>query len=63
MSKFENIINQALNDSKNNFFNKYKVSAKNIQLIRKAKKKNKTIKKTKRKKINSNNNYKSLLGS
>ena len=36
MSKFENIINQALNDSKNNFFNKYKVSSKNVNLIREA---------------------------
>ena len=75
MSKFENIINQALNDSKNNFFNKYKVSSKNVNLIREAadiKKKYgrkitkaKAIKKGyKRKKfVSTSNNYKSLLGS
>jgi len=75
MSKFENIINQALNDSKNNFFNKYKVSSKNVNLIREAadiKKKygRKTTKAQaikkgyKRKKfVSTNNNYKSLLGS
>ena len=34
--KFENIINQALKDSKNTFFTKYKVSPKNINLIREA---------------------------
>jgi len=75
MSKFENIINQALNNSKNNFFNKYKVSSKNVNLIREAadiKKKygRKTTKAQaikkgyKRKKfVSTNNNYKSLLGS
>ena len=75
MSKFENIINQALNDSKNNFFNKYKVSSKNVNLIKEAadiKKKygRKTTKAQaikkgyKRKKfVSTNNNYKSLLGS
>ena len=75
MSKFENIINQALNDSINNFFNKYKVSSKNVNLIREAadiKKKygRKTTKAQaikkgyKRKKfVSTNNNYKSLLGS
>ena len=75
MSKFEKIINKALKDSKNTFFNKYKVSPKNVQLIREAsdiKKKygrNTTIaaaikKGYKRKKfVSSNNNYKSLLGS
>ena len=75
MSKFENIINQALNDSKNNFFNKYKVSYKNVNLIKEAadiKKKygRKTTKAQaikkgyKRKKfVSTNNNYKSLLGS
>jgi hypothetical protein len=74
-SKFENIINKALKDSKNTFFTKYKVSPKNVQLIREAsdiKKKygrNTTraaaIKKGyKRKKfVSTNNNYKSLLGS
>jgi len=73
--KFENIINQALKDSKNTFFTKYKVSPKNINLIREAsdiakKYGRKTtraeaIKKGyKRKKfVSINNNYKSLLGS
>ena len=73
--KFEDIINQALKDSKNTFFTKYKVSPKNVNLIREAsdiKKKygrNTTkaqaIKKGyKRKKfVSTNNNYKSLLGS
>ena len=73
--KFEDIINQALKDSKNTFFTKYKVSPKNVNLIREAsdiKKKygrNTTkaqaIKKGyKRKKfVSTNNNYKTLLGS
>ena len=75
MGKFEDIINKALKDSKNTFFTKYKVSPKNVNLIREAsdiKKKygRKTtraeaIKKGyKRKKfVSTNNNYKSLLGS
>tara|TARA_R100001480_G_scaffold53018_1_gene66263 strand:- start:320 stop:547 length:228 start_codon:yes stop_codon:yes gene_type:complete len=75
MSKFENIINQAIKDSKNTFFNKYKVSSKNVNLIREAADiKKKYGKKTtmaqaikkgyKRKKfVSTSNNYKSLLGS
>ena len=75
MGKFEDIINKAIKDPKNTFFTKYKVSPKNVQLIREAsdiKKKygrnttrTQAIKKGyKRKKfVSSNNNYKSLLGS
>ena len=75
MSRFEKIINKAIKDPKNTFFTKYKVSPKNVQLIREAsdiKKKygrnttrTQAIKKGyKRKKfVSSNNNYKSLLGS
>ena len=75
MGKFENIINKAIKDPKNTFFTKYKVSPKNVNLIREAfdisKKygRNTTraqaIKKGyKRKKfVSTNNNYKSLLGS
>ena len=75
MGKFEDIINKALKDPKNTFFTKYKVSPKNVQLIKEAsdisKKygrnttKAQAIKKGyKRKKfVSTNNNYKSLLGS
>ena len=75
MGKFEDIINKALKDPKNTFFTKYKVSPKNVQLIREASDISKkygrnttraaAIKKGyKRKKfVSSNNNYKSLLGS
>jgi hypothetical protein len=75
MSRFEKIINKAIKDPKNILFTKYKVSPKNVHLIKEAsdiKKKygrNTTraeaIKKGyKRKKfVSSNNNYKSLLGS
>tara|TARA_R110002167_G_scaffold12388_1_gene52606 strand:+ start:239 stop:466 length:228 start_codon:yes stop_codon:yes gene_type:complete len=75
MGKFENIINKAIKDPKNTFFTKYKVSPKNVNLIREAfdisKKygrnttKAQAIKKGyKRKKfVSTNNNYKSLLGS
>ena len=75
MGKFEDIINKAIKDPKNTFFTKYKVSPKNVQLIREASDISKkygrnttraaAIKKGyKRKKfVSSNNNYKSLLGS
>jgi hypothetical protein len=75
MGKFENIINKAIKDPKNTFFTKYKVSPKNVNLIREAydisKKygRNTTraqaIKKGYKKKkfVSTNNNYKSLLGS
>jgi hypothetical protein len=73
--KFEDIINQALKNSKNTFFTKYKVSPKNVNLIREAsdikKKYGRNTTKAqaikrgyKRKKfVSTNNNYKSLLGS
>ena len=75
MGKFEDIINQALKDKSNNIFNKYKISPKNVNLIREASDISKkygrnttraqAIKKGyKRKKfVSTNNNYKSLLGS
>ena len=75
MGKFENIINKAIKDPKNTFFTKYKVSPKNVNLIKEAsdisKKygrnttRDQAIKKGyKRKKfVSTNNNYKSLLGS
>jgi translation initiation factor 2 alpha subunit (eIF-2alpha) len=66
MGTFKNRINKALQDPKNVFFKKHKVSSKNIQLMRKAKAKNVTkviTVKPKRKKIKSSNkNYKTLLG-
>jgi hypothetical protein len=73
--KFEDIINQALKNSKNTFFTKYKVFPKNVNLIREAsdikKKYGRNTTKAqaikrgyKRKKfVSTNNNYKSLLGS
>ena len=75
MGKFENIINKAIKDPKNTFFTKYKVSPKNVNLIREAsdisKKYGRNTTRTqaikkgyKRKKfVSTNNNYKSLLGS
>jgi hypothetical protein len=75
MGKFEDIINKALKDSKNTFFTKYKVSPKNVNLIREASDiKKKYGRKTTRaaaikkgykikKFVSTNNNYKSLLGS
>ena len=74
-SKFEDMITKAIKDPKNTFFKKYKVSPKNVNLIREAYEiKEKYGRKTtraeaikkgyKRKKfVSTNNNYKSLLES
>ena len=74
-SKFEDMITKAIKDPKNTFFKKYKVSPKNVNLIREAYEiKEKYGRKTtraeaikkgyKRKKfVSTSNKYKSLLGS
>ena len=61
VSKLEQFINKALEDPKQNFFKKHKISNKNIKLIREAKEKikSKTLISKARKQ---NNNNKTLLG-
>ena len=73
-SKFEDMITKAIKDPKNTFFKKYKVSPKNVNLIREAYEiKEKYGRKTTRaeaikkgykriKFVSTRNNYKSLLG-
>ena len=68
---FKQFIDKAIKDKSNNIFYKYKVSDKNIKLIRDAEKKSKSAKVKPKKKSQSktllarntnNNNSKSLLG-
>ena len=62
VSKLEQFINKALEDPKQNFFKKHKISNKNIKLIREAKEKKIKSKTLISKARKQNNNNKTLLG-
>jgi len=59
MASFKQFIDEAIKDKSNNIFNKYKISDKNIKLIRDAEKKSKLTKpKKKISTVKKNNNKK-----